>query len=111
MKKVRCNDCGKYFSKQNHLNAHCSAAHRGRRFQCPVADCEKLYTSAFRLKGHYKEAHGKPVPNIKTMIVYRGSGALQIGEEAKDAVISDLQKRLDQQSALIKALYKQKHAK
>lgn len=91
---VRCDECKKTFYKQNNLNEHVAAVHKGRKYQCPADGCRKLYTSAYRFKHHYREIHSLPVPDSRSVIVYDSERGLVPGEEAKNSLILELRDQI-----------------
>lgn len=101
--KRQCKICSKKFVKQNNLNEHVAAIHQGRKYRCPADGCNSLYTSAFRLKDHYKKSHTPPMPDVRSTIVYDSERGLVPGEEAKDALIIELRNQIGNQKNQIES--------
>jgi len=55
--KVRCDECGKDFSK-NSLYFHKKTIHRREKMQCKVLGCEKTFTRYHIREDHIRKVHG-----------------------------------------------------
>ena len=56
-KDIKCNICGKSFSRVDILKKHNSEVHNAnlKKHKCDI--CEKLFTRAFHLKSHINSVH------------------------------------------------------
>ena len=62
---VKCDECGKSFTKKSSLVFHKKIIHQGQRLQCNVPGCEKTFSGYHHREAHMRKEHGSPMLRCK----------------------------------------------
>lgn len=99
-----CEICGKSFSKNSNLSSHFKKVHQGLRWRCHLCGADQV--SKHSHKRHYESRHNGEVPaNIKVNQRYVAH-FIEMPEEAKNAIIAELNEKIQVQRVLLKSFRK-----
>lgn len=94
---VKCPQCRLKFSKINSMHQHLDRVHNGKRYHCPVPECGKNLSSAYRLRTHMAKLHNTHDVNTKSSIVTIDGDEYEyeIAPEAKSQLILVQQEEIE----------------
>lgn len=77
------------------MHQHFERTHNGKRYQCPIPECGKNLSSAYRLRTHMAKIHSVEDVNTKSSIVKVRGDECEIASEAKSELILVQEKNIE----------------